>query len=600
MKKLKIETFKIWLLLKQRAIIITTLIAAIAALIGDIKTVVEPLSSLFNNKISVKGIVINSDNTPTENARILLLLYRNNKTDSLNTFSNKEGLFSFNDIPYKNLDSIETKVFWRYKTAFYKRKFDNNINENQFTIKLPNKINNTRANPLSFSYYNLKGLSLDFLLEGKIEPAWEGNLSKNPYIIKNNVFNTLDTIRTKFHVLSTDTLYHELYTDLEVNGEQERVNVSKRPKLYTVGTHDFSEDSFPGYDYYPSADFQIEESEALHFINESMKDKLKKDYHISHSWFLTKSQLTKLRELELKSNTNTTNLTNDNSYLNNTNKLLDFLIFITKDNYPNKFIKAKIASQGDECADLGWTVTIVPPYLSLKAALLENRTKNDLYIGEFFLRNNNTNRLRKENTSLDSTYKLVNIEYPSIGVLKPNEAIIIPLKLILTTALKEEFSFGTSLSIESIIINDDVYAVRKESTQNLVIRNGPIESGSCPYIYTFSKKNNTWLLEDHILYGYDAKEKEKEHILKLKRFNGQLQIRENDPETSFIDYIYVKQVLPNGRTKILKPKNLKINKKDKNYLILNKGDNILIDFSKTELDNGTFFIISHGYYIKYK
>ncbi len=100
-----------------------------------------------------------------------------------------------------------------------------------------------------------------------------------------------------------------------------------------------------------------------------------------------------------------------------------------------------------------------------------------------------------------------------------------------------------------------------------------------------------------IFYGYNSKAKENEHILPLKRFNGQVQLRENDPETSYIDYLYIKHALPGGKIRILHPDNASLTKKDSNYLVLHKGEKILLEFPKEDNVKGIYSVVSYGYYL---
>lgn len=123
---------------------------------------------------------------------------------------------------------------------------------------------------------------------------------------------------------------------------------------------------------------------------------------------------------------------------------------------------------------------------------------------------------------------------------------------------------------------------------------------SCPYIFTFSTENNLWIDEGTILTDLNSKWKESTGEKELTRFDGSILIRERDPETSYIDKLYIRAINHDGTETILTPKNKKLGRVDQNYLVLRQGEQERIDFVfPPELGGRKFILGARGYYIPY-
>jgi len=73
-----------------------------------------------------------------------------------------------------------------------------------------------------------------------------------------------------------------------------------------------------------------------------------------------------------------------------------------------------------------------------------------------------------------------------------------------------------------------------------------------------------------------------------------------DPETSFIDKLYIRAVNDDGSETILTPKNYKLGRVDQNYLVLRQGEQKRIDFVLPQgLGARKFILEARGYYIPY-
>lgn len=106
--------------------------------------------------------------------------------------------------------------------------------------------------------------------------------------------------------------------------------------------------------------------------------------------------------------------------------------------------------------------------------------------------------------------------------------------------------------------------------------------------------------EGVILYGNDAKAREAMDDILLRRFDGRVLIKEQDPEDSFIDLVQIRATSPDGSEKLLYPKNEKLRFADGHYLKLKKGEEVTVEF---EWPPGfvarKYVLVASGYYLPY-
>jgi hypothetical protein len=166
-----------------------------------------------------------------------------------------------------------------------------------------------------------------------------------------------------------------------------------------------------------------------------------------------------------------------------------------------------------------------------------------------------------------------------------------------------EYVYGPSVSIESLEINKYGYLVRKFDPSKLLITSGYDSTdgvGSCPYVYTYSARHNSWLSEGVILYGRNSRLKESTDEIALHRFNGRVLIEERDPEDSFIDSMYIRAESVDGKQTIIYPQDAKLRVADGDYLQLRQGDHQILEFPiPAGLTAAKYFLVASGYYAPY-
>ena len=88
----------------------------------------------------------------------------------------------------------------------------------------------------------------------------------------------------------------------------------------------------------------------------------------------------------------------------------------------------------------------------------------------------------------------------------------------------------------------------------------------------------------------------------MRQFTGTLLVKEQDPETSYIDYMAVKILVEDGREYVLFADHPKLRARDEEYVILNQGEELLIHFDDfpEDISQAEVYVIAKGYYEPYR
>jgi len=122
---------------------------------------------------------------------------------------------------------------------------------------------------------------------------------------------------------------------------------------------------------------------------------------------------------------------------------------------------------------------------------------------------------------------------------------------------------------------------------------------ACPYVYTRTSVDEQWLDQETILTGQDGVSEERTHRRTLTVFSGEVLIREEEPETSYIDYLAVEVTYRDGSRETLAAIPPKLNAIDGKYSVMNEGQVEIVEFAAHgESDCEQVVLISHGYYTK--
>ena len=162
---------------------------------------------------------------------------------------------------------------------------------------------------------------------------------------------------------------------------------------------------------------------------------------------------------------------------------------------------------------------------------------------------------------------------------------------------EKEYIYGPSAKIDSLEMDDVTYAFREFDPKQVVLYAG-LPMGSCPFVYTYEPETGGWRQEGQILYGKNSKYLEGAAEKPLTRFDGRVLLKEEEPEISFIDFLQVKLISPDGRERTLLPKNPKLRQRDGDYVILRQGEHLEVAFEGSAArPEEKVFLLAQGYYL---
>lgn len=103
----------------------------------------------------------------------------------------------------------------------------------------------------------------------------------------------------------------------------------------------------------------------------------------------------------------------------------------------------------------------------------------------------------------------------------------------------ERFSYGPTWSVLGLEVNGSYEPVRRVDWERFTLYLGN-EKGSCPFVYTRDSSQDVWVSEGHILLGATSPEATRTDTIDLDRFDGSIQIRENEDEVAIIRHAEVR------------------------------------------------------------
>ena len=126
---------------------------------------------------------------------------------------------------------------------------------------------------------------------------------------------------------------------------------------------------------------------------------------------------------------------------------------------------------------------------------------------------------------------------------------------------------------------------------------GMLAHNKCPFLYSYGEGGQL-VYENTFIYMLDGKDKEQTQIRELRNVTNKFMIKELEPETSYIDSMYLLAELKSGKkVKLQVVDNPALQKNDGKYLITNKGDSVGIEFESLPKWTVKTYIMAKGYYI---
>lgn len=120
---------------------------------------------------------------------------------------------------------------------------------------------------------------------------------------------------------------------------------------------------------------------------------------------------------------------------------------------------------------------------------------------------------------------------------------------------------------------------------------------ACPYVYVFDPLSGEWRFETTILY--QVRDVEGMQARTLTAFDGRLLIREEEPEITYLNQLYVLAYMKDGSVLALTPDVEILKTRDDDVLVMNTGDEILVTFEGVPPQNrvARWEVVASGYYV---
>jgi tetratricopeptide (TPR) repeat protein len=137
--------------------------------------------------------------------------------------------------------------------------------------------------------------------------------------------------------------------------------------------------------------------------------------------------------------------------------------------------------------------------------------------------------------------------------------------------------------------NDDLFALREQPSMIFI-------GAQCPYVYTEDPLTGEWKFDTIILYK--VVDREAAQLRPLAQFNGRLLIREQEPEISYLNRLYVLAEMSDGSFQILEPDVEELKRADTDYIVLHQGEEILVSLQGYPLTGevSQWWVMAVGYY----
>jgi hypothetical protein len=255
---------------------------------------------------------------------------------------------------------------------------------------------------------------------------------------------------------------------------------------------------------------------------------------------------------------------------------------------------------------------VVPRSVQLVFADLENESSSEVYQVGLTLSSASPSartlfQIRDDSTTRRLFSAAKTIVYKVPGGIAPGDHALVPVGVRLSDyASSPDYDpadvralgfFGPAVIVDSMALGDEKPApVRRLDERNLTYVCVGGEAGSCPSLLTWSPNEARWIKDQNVLIGADAPGRKRVERHQLRRFNGQLQIREMDNETSFIDKVYIEATDPQGNVVRLAPDIDSLRASDARSVALRTGTSVTVSFPEWDERLAEVTLVIGGYY----
>ncbi|HWA93709.1 MAG TPA: hypothetical protein VG844_03840 [Terracidiphilus sp.] len=613
-----------------RKVVVTMTVAVWILLIGLTVNLLV-VTQRERNLIKISGYVQNSDGSLATEASVTLAI-------GASTFETltKDGRFSFPRVqkPDYNHRIAQIEARWADRVANKTIDVSSDVSSDSLSnliLKLPQG-----HPPFRVQYFLLGGHAVDLFLKGMLDREWEEQLGGQPYILPNNTFQKLNEFVEKFSepFQSSMLFTPDYFRKMKQPAMSDSSEAEERAAALAT--------KFQGTPMFVGTDATLAAVSILRPASHKDIDSLS---DVRSGWHLKASPLESggndsdaITYWRFGTASDLTVMSDDQF----SKRLIAWLQFVTKEQFPKDFCIVTMASEGCD-PDRNQNIAVNFRSVWLRIAVIENLTPHSLHIGSFVTKEHDSDSLRSredDQASLDSGQPTPHNWFAPQD-LEPGEKIAIPLEIVLrfdkdknwslyhlekdseterlsqlrdkigqTPAVNLKYYANRSEYVASVptdallrminepttnmglnkeyifgpsnriegLVVDDAEYPVRQFDPHMVVIRDGNGTGSCPFVYTYSSLSKEWSSEGRILYGARGRNREMVDSLKLEEFDGRIVLREEEPETTFISSVYISVRNPSGNERIYYPSNWSSFKSTNSYIQLKQGNAIELRF----------------------
>jgi hypothetical protein len=364
-----------------------------------------------SKKITITGRVLTAGGDLVNNAFVYLSI-ADQQREAITT----GGIFRFENV-LPNSEQVTLQAQWDNPTTKETLKSEQmSFHVSELTKELEIKLQPGNP-PFKITYYWLEGYAIDFLLRYRqIDKKLERVLGSQPIILKNGTLKELDYLMKNF---SEPASPEEILTNIPGEDTQATAeNIKGKNILVGVARGE-------------QPDYQLSESDFMSiFINEPtcnlipvFSEQLDKTtafpYELYFWRFATLEHFNSFFKV---------------MYAEKAEAALRFYKYITKDFFPPDFSILYCSSSYDADSCPVSNAFLLPRYLQLRVATIENISEQPITINNFLVRENNAKKLRssEDDQLVMKNALLQRKDFFSEKILKKGQVILIPLEINLT------------------------------------------------------------------------------------------------------------------------------------------------------------------------
>jgi hypothetical protein len=585
-------------------------------------------------KVTIEGTVVTAGGDLADKATVTLFLKRHN----LETWT-IGGKFIFSKVDFRDEDMTHVRIHARLGSREGDAEVDlSQVNSSDVIVKL-----SPGDPPFRVTYLLLERQAIDFFLQGKMDRRWEEKLAGQPYIVPNNVYQSLGRLVKNFSESYRESQpIFAFYKEANgVKSDPQEV-ATDQPAIasYFVGgskgdvvfLSDNVAQNLLDTIVDKSSDWKV-------FIDPARNQSM--PYPLAFRRYINRGDFDRFAH----------------------EPIARFYSFITKDYLPPDFGYLQLRWFGICSDDPPWyaAARYVGRIVRLRIAVIENISDAPIKLGNFAFTEDDTENIHSRDAAKSQLEKseLRHEKLFPMEMLKSGEKLAIPIEMQLaknaeatddfeTAAsrpdvynsvrtrgqlyfpgpqsgesshgvsipatelenmlgrsnqmvnLDREYLLGPSVDIKTLEADKVEFPFRQFDASRLVVWDQDA-SGSCPYVYTFSSEANAWHNEGVILRGKVGHQRESLAEKELDQFDGRILLKEKDSEDSFIDSIFVRAVYADGHEVVVYPTNAALHSVDGKRLRLRQGEEVSLSFKvPNPKDVRKFFVGAVGYYVPYK